>query len=98
MMVKLAATLRRVLRWVAAIAVLTTLCWGAVNGYAALDRPITTVSIEGMTNAAQRAEVQAIVDAHVGRGVLSTLMPARTVRSVVLRGRRVPHWSSSSRD
>lgn len=72
MMVKLAATLRRVLRWMAAIAVLTTLCWGAVNGYAALDRPITTVSIEGMTNAAQRAEVQAIVDAHVGRGVLST--------------------------
>ena len=71
-MAGLSVRVRRVFRWLAALLVLTTLGWGALNAYAALDRPITTVKIEGMTNAAQRAQVQAIVDAHVGRGVLST--------------------------
>ena len=61
-----------IVRWLAITVVLTALCWGALSSYAALDRPITTVKIEGMTNAAQRAEVQSIVDAHLGRGVLST--------------------------
>lgn len=59
-------------RWCAAGLVLTVLFWGAFSGYAALDRPVTTVRIQGPTNAAQRAQVQAIVDAHLGRGVLST--------------------------
>lgn len=71
-MSKAMAYVRRLVRWLATILVLTVLGWGALSGYAALDRPVTTVRIQGPTSAAQRAEVQAIVDTQLGRGVLST--------------------------
>ena len=71
-MTVIVSRLRRLVRWCAAGLVLTVLSWGAFSGYAALDRPVTTVRIQGPTDAAQRAQVQAIVDAQLGRGVLST--------------------------
>ncbi len=61
----------RVLRWLVGASVLGGLIAGGFYAYAALDKPVTRVRIDATVGPAERAQVEKVVDANLGGGVLS---------------------------
>ena len=61
----------RFLRWLVGVGVLGGLVAGGFYAYAALDKPVTRVRIASPVDPAEKAQVEKVVDANLGGGVLS---------------------------